>query len=124
MFVRALAAGVAALAVLATAPTAGAVTGRITVTPASPLVGAKASIAVQVTARSNEKPPAVLYLKVTSPRGGALRVRLTRTGAGTWRTIFVFADQGRWRLSVVAGIGGSPPAGTALGSSSVLVRKR
>ena len=123
MFLRALMVGLIALAVVAGAAGASTVVGKIVVTPGSPVVGAKAKITVDVTAKSTERVPKVLYVRATSPRGASLRVALSRAKAGLWHTAFVFADRGQWRLSVVAGTGGSPKAGSVLGAASVLVRK-
>jgi hypothetical protein len=122
MQLRAAALAAIAVAALATAADAGAVTGQIAVTPSSILSGRKATIAVKVSARSGERLPAALFLKVTSPQGGTFRVRLSRKAPGTWRTSFVFFDKGQWRLRVVAGAGGTPKAGSLLASRSVLVR--
>ena len=113
---------VATLAVLATAAGAGAVAGRVVVTPASPKAGTRATIAVQLSAGGGEKQPSSLYLRVTSPQGAVFRTRLTHSAASTWRTAFVFLGQGRWRLSVVAGSGGSPAPGSVLGSATIRVR--
>lgn len=112
-----------AIAAVATASGAGAVAGRIAVTPSSVLSGSKATIVVKVSARSGERLPSALFLKVTSPRGGTFRVRLSRKAPGSWRTTFVFFDKGQWRLRVVAGSGGTPKVGSLLAASSVLVRK-
>jgi hypothetical protein len=112
-----------AVAALTTASGAGAVAGRIAVTPSSVVSGGKTTIAVKVSARSGERLPTALFLKVTSPKGGTFRVRLSRKAPGTWRTTFVFFDKGQWRLRVVAGSGGTPKAGSLLASSSVVVRK-
>jgi hypothetical protein len=122
MLLRTLVVGLIALAVATSAVGATAVSGKIVVTPGSPVVGTRAKIMVQVTVTSAEKAPAVLYVKATSPRGASLRVQLSRVKVGSWKTAFVFADRGQWRLSVVAGKGGTPKAGSVLGASSVLVR--
>lgn len=123
MLPRALIAGLAALAVAASAAGASTVVGKIVVTPGSPAVGAKAKITVEVTAKPSEKVPAVLYVRATSPRGASLSVPLSHVKGGSWHTAFVFADRGQWRLRVVAGKGGSPKAGSVLGAATVLVRK-
>ncbi|HVN61026.1 MAG TPA: hypothetical protein VMT59_07165 [Gaiellaceae bacterium] len=112
----------ATLAVLATAAGAGAVTGRIVVTPTSPKAGARATIAVRLSIGSGDKQPTALYLRVTSPKGAVFRTSLTHGGPGTWRTAFVFLGQGQWRLSIVAGSGGSPAPGSVLGTATVRVR--
>jgi hypothetical protein len=82
---RALTFGIAALAALALAAGAGAVTGRVVVKPSSPTVGKSATIQVQLTAGSGETVPATLYLKVTSPRGGSLKVPMARVGKSNSR---------------------------------------
>ena len=122
---RALTFGVAVLAALALAAGAGAVTGRFVVKPPSPTVGKSATIQVQLTLGSGETLPATLYLKVTSPRGGSLKVPMARVGKGnSWKTSFLFADKGKWQLRAIAGKGGSPRAGSVLGSATVDVQKR
>ncbi len=109
MPVRTLTFGVAVLAVLALAASAGAVTGRVVVKPSSPTVGKSATIQVQLTPGSGETVPSTLYLKVISPRGGSLKVPLTRIGkSNSWRTAFLFADKGKWQLRAIAGPGGHP----------------
>ncbi len=124
MLARALTFGVAALGALAVAANAGAVTGKIVVKPVSPTVGKSATIQVQLTPRAGETVPSVLYVRVIAPRGGALRVPLTRVGkSNTWRTTFAFADQGKWQLRAIAGKGGSPAAGSVLGATTVVVQK-
>ena len=54
---RTLTFGVVALAVLALAANAGAVTGRVVVKPSSPTVGKSATIQVQLTPASGERCP-------------------------------------------------------------------
>jgi hypothetical protein len=121
---RTLTFGVVALAVLALAANAGAVTGRVVVKPSSPTVGKSATIQVQLTPASGETVPPTLYLRVISPRGGSLRVPLARVGkTNNWRTAFLFADKGKWQLRAIAGKGGSPRAGSVLGSTTVDVQK-
>ena len=123
MQLRAPAVAAIAVGALATASGAGAVAGQIGVTPSSVMSGVKATISVNLSARSGERLPRGLFLKVTSPQGGTFRVRLSRTAPATWRTSFVFFDKGQWRLRVIAGAGGTPRAGSLLASRSVLVRK-
>ncbi len=124
MRARTLILGATALAVLALVANAAAMTGTFVVAPTSPVIGKSALIKVKVNKSSGETLPAVLYLKVTSPRGGGLQVPLTRVGKTmTWKTVFAFADKGTWKLSAVAGKGGSTKAGTSLGSTTVDVKK-
>ena len=121
---RTLTFGAVALAALALAAGAGAVTGRVVVKPSSPTVGKSATIQVQLTPASGETLPSTIYLRVTSPRGGSLKVPLARIGkTANWRTVFSFADKGKWRLRAIAGKGGSPRAGSVLGSTTVDVKK-
>jgi hypothetical protein len=109
-------------AVIAAGPAYASVAARITVKPAPVKVGAKTALAVKLTTGASQKPPSALYLKLISPRGWSLRVRLSRSSTGTWRTTFVFLNKGRWGLRAVAGAGGSPPVGSVLGTSSLVVR--
>jgi len=108
---------VAALAVLVVAAEAGALSGRVLVSPASPLVGAKTTIEVRVSAQQAGKLPAALFANVVSPQGAALRVRLGRAGGHVWRAAFVFARAGRWKLRVV------DSRGSVVGVATVPVRK-
>ena len=49
---------------------------------------------------------------------------LTRVGkSNNWQTVFSFADKGKWQLRAIAGPGGSPRAGSVLGSTTVDVQK-
>ena len=115
----------AAIVLFALANVAGAeaLTSRISVTPSPVRAGAKATIDVSIAARSGERPPASVYLKITSPRGATLRVRLTRKTSTTWRTSFVFFEKGQWQLRAVAGSGGTAKTGSLLGARPLLVRQ-
>jgi len=86
------------LAVVATAPAAAAVRGRVLVSPASPLVGKRAVIEVRTAAKGHR-----LALELVSPTGVQRHVWLRRVAPGLWRTAYHFADDGQWTLRVHAG---------------------
>jgi len=112
----------ALVALVAVAPADAAISARIAAKPSPAVVGAKTTLSVRVTTGAAQTVPKVLYLKLVSPAGAALRVRLTRGGGSLWRTSFVFLNKGNWRLRVVAGAGGSPKPGSVLGASRLVVR--
>jgi hypothetical protein len=80
---------------LALVPTAAAAKGRLVVDPSRPVVGVRTLIEV----RANVSAP--LYVRLTSPTGVRVKLRLTEVRAGLWRTAFHFSDDGRWKLRVV-----------------------
>ena len=83
------------LAVVATAPAAAAVRGRVLVSPASPLVGKRAVIEVRTAAKGHR-----LALELVSPTGVQRHLWLRRVAPGLWRTAYHFADDGQWLLRV------------------------
>jgi hypothetical protein len=86
--------GTLCLVALAAAPAAGAARARLTVEPARPYVGVRASIEVQTTAA------APVYAQIVSPTGVKMRVRMTRVLPGLWRVRWHFADDGQWLVRV------------------------
>jgi hypothetical protein len=84
-----------AAALLALAPVAGAATPPLVVDPGNPVVGKRTLIELRASAR------APLYVRLTSPTGVHMRVRLTQIRAGLWRTAYHFTDDGQWVLRVV-----------------------
>lgn len=91
MIARAIAVAAVCLAV---APAAGSATPRLLVDPGKPIVGVRTLIELHTTAR------APLYVRLTSPTGVHMRLRLTQVSAGLWRTAFHFSDDGQWTLRV------------------------
>jgi hypothetical protein len=79
---------------LALVPAAGAATGPLLVDPGQPVVGKRTLIELRADVR------APLYLRLTSPTGVHMKVRLTRVASGLWRTAFHFTDDGQWTLRV------------------------
>lgn len=79
---------------LAVAPAAGSATPRLVVDPNKPIVGVRTVIELHGSAR------APLYVRLTSPTGAHMRLRLAQVQAGLWRTAFHFSDDGQWTLRV------------------------
>jgi hypothetical protein len=111
----------ATVALAAAGPAQAAVTARIAVKPAPTAPGSPTAFAVSLKTGA-EKAPTALYLKLLSPSGAAVRVKLRRISPVLWKATFVFVSKGQWRLRVVAGAGGSPRPGTVLGTSRLTVR--
>jgi hypothetical protein len=83
-----------AAALLVLAPAGSAANGLLVVDPGHPVVGKRALIEV----RTKAKGP--LSLRLTSPTGVHLRVRLVRAKPGVWRVGYHFVDDGQWTLRV------------------------
>lgn len=83
------------LAVVATAPAAAAVRGRVLVNPTSPFVGKRAVIEVRAAVQAQR-----LSLQLVSPTGVQRHLWLRRVAPGLWRGAYHFADDGQWLLRV------------------------
>jgi hypothetical protein len=117
-FVRSVALAAVLVAVAVASVPAGAASTGVTVSPSRPVIGKTVTIGVRlsgpvrgVTARTP------LYLRLTTPSGGVIRLRLTHRSGLRWKGLISFAVKGTWKLRVVTGK--SPKA---LTSAAVRVR--